>query len=612
MHQNNFDKKLRSTGSTCEPPLSPLCFRNITNHMIYCEWNANTTESNVTYKVVFDIGKGYLKESCEVGASCVTLNEDEVILNRPVDVWVEARVGNSSCQSNKKSVTLHHTVKYDVPRNVSMSWLKGDLTLGWTAVQDHPALAEVRFRVHERLAETWETRMANTSLINSTYQMTVENLLKHTAYQIQIRHRSIRVLNPLWSDWSPVVTVPAELHQQPVVSIETKVVNGSRKLRLTWMPMFQAASVTGVTYSITDTQSSHRCPCKQVHHRTHPRTPPLMSCDSTQLVLENTTGKELTITVELYEFQDGDWRPAEVITSTKRNKNETMKDYIYYLYFEHRCPGRKPRTDKMCVFYHKEGVPLSEPLDFRVFDELSNSVSLSWKTIPIESLRGFLSHYRLCSIKINSEEKDEVCYNVSASVTEHRFENLTPGSKYNISLAAATGAGEGPRVFRIVNTLPESHVTVLLWVLSGLFVMFLISTMCTCMLRQIKQKIFPPVPKPVILDFTHYQAQNQNKTLERPEEVDELILYQMQPEGKSTTENAEERLFRGHWYEDKDEDTDDDNAGLRTSEDYGDEHLDCTAQTTKGSRDARTDLDHEIERLIYKNGLVFDGKADLQ
>ncbi|XP_029684184.1 leukemia inhibitory factor receptor isoform X3 [Takifugu rubripes] len=523
-----------------------------------------------------------------------------------------------------------------------MSWLKGDLILGWTAAQDHPALAEVRFRVHERLTETWETRMANTSLINLTYQMTVENLLKHTAYQIQIRHRSIRVLNPLWSDWSPVVTVPAELHQQPVVSIETKVVNGSRKLRLSWTPMFQAASVTGVTYSITDTQSSHRCPCKQVHHRTqgtHFTTyvsysavnisviaknavgvsptavasvgqiekVDLKTCDSTQL------GKKLEKRncLELYEFQDGDWRPAEVITSTKRNKNETMKDYIYYLYFEHRCPGRKPRTDKMCVFYHKEGVPLSEPLDFRVFDELSNSVSLSWKTIPIESLRGFLSHYRLCSIKINSEEKDEVCYNVSASVTEHRFENLTPGSKYNISLAAATGAGEGPQVFRIVNTLPESHVTVLLWVLSGLFVMFLISTMCTCMLRQIKQKIFPPVPKPVILDFTHYQAQNQ-KTLERPEEVDELILYQMQPEGKSTTENAEERLFRGHWYEDKDEDTDDDNTGLRTSEDYGDEHLDCTAQTRKGSRDARTDLDHEIERLIYKNGLVFDGKADLQ
>lgn len=30
--------------------------------------------------------------------------------------------------------------------------------------------------------------------------------------------------------------------------------------------MFHAASVTGVTYIITDTQSSHRCPCKQGHH----------------------------------------------------------------------------------------------------------------------------------------------------------------------------------------------------------------------------------------------------------------------------------------------------------------------------------------------------------
>lgn len=42
-----------------------------------------------------------------------------------------------------------------------------------------------------------------------TDQMTIENLLKDTAYQVQIRHRSIQVLNPLWSDWSPVVTVPA-------------------------------------------------------------------------------------------------------------------------------------------------------------------------------------------------------------------------------------------------------------------------------------------------------------------------------------------------------------------------------------------------------------------
>lgn len=37
-----------------------------------------------------------------------------------------------------------------------MSWSKGNLILGWTAAQDHPALAEVRFQVLERLTETWE------------------------------------------------------------------------------------------------------------------------------------------------------------------------------------------------------------------------------------------------------------------------------------------------------------------------------------------------------------------------------------------------------------------------------------------------------------------------
>ncbi len=31
----------------------------------------------------------------------------------------------------------------------------------------------------------------------------------HTAYQVQIRHRSVQSGNPLWSDWSSVVTVPA-------------------------------------------------------------------------------------------------------------------------------------------------------------------------------------------------------------------------------------------------------------------------------------------------------------------------------------------------------------------------------------------------------------------
>lgn len=40
-----------------------------------------------------------------------------------------------------------------------MSWLNGDLILAWTdkaKMEAHPAVAEVRFRVHQRPWEPWE------------------------------------------------------------------------------------------------------------------------------------------------------------------------------------------------------------------------------------------------------------------------------------------------------------------------------------------------------------------------------------------------------------------------------------------------------------------------
>lgn len=42
-----------------------------------------------------------------------------------------------------------------------------------------------------------------------TDQLIVENLLNHSAYQVQIRHQSTQAEHPLWSKWSEVVTVPA-------------------------------------------------------------------------------------------------------------------------------------------------------------------------------------------------------------------------------------------------------------------------------------------------------------------------------------------------------------------------------------------------------------------
>lgn len=56
-----------------------------------------------------------------------------------------------------------------------------------------------------------------------------------------------------------------------------------------------------------------------------------------------------------------------------------LKDYIYYLYFEHRCSNGKPRTDKMCVFYHKEG---GKFLHFMIYSSLGVDLDYSSEAKP--------------------------------------------------------------------------------------------------------------------------------------------------------------------------------------------------------------------------------------
>lgn len=99
--------------------------------------------------------------------------------------------------------------------------------------------------------------------------------------------------------------------------------------------------------------------------------------------------------------------------------------------------------------------------------------------------------------------------------------------------------------------------------------------------------------------------------LERPEEVDELTLYEVHQGSRLSPEGAEETLVRGE-YEDMDEDTEEDSADLRVWEHYGEECLNSTDQAQKKSRlgARKIEMANEIALLIYRNGLVFDVKTD--
>lgn len=131
--------------------------------------------------------------------------------------------------------------------------------------------------------------------------------------------------------------------------------------------------------------------------------------------------------------------------------------------------------------------PRAAPEDFTAPSKTHSSVTLSWKAIASVDRRGVLTHYRLCTVKLGSQDEQKgvkapsgiclvtnvshfstshwivgpvslECHNVSASLTKLHLEKLTPGAKYNISLAAVTRVGTGPAATVIVSTLQAKTV----------------------------------------------------------------------------------------------------------------------------------------------------------
>lgn len=459
-----------------------------------------------------------------------------------------------------------------------------------------------------------------------------------------MRHRSTKAENPLWSSWSPVLTVPAELEQPPVVTFQTKRLNGTRQVMLTWKPMPDAAAVGGVNYSVSVTQCSLKCPCKRnkshnitaksynlsvsysaanitvTARNTAGSSPPavvhipaavvadLKSCDKT--LLDEKLKKSC---LEFYEVKDANLIPERVWCLTARNRTKErkrikndMEDQKRYLYFEHRCHDGKPQTVKMCFYYKEEGVPNEKPKNFEVDSATHNSADLSWEELSYEKLRGFLTHYKLCTVQINSQNKPKACFNISASATKHRLENLKPRTKYNVTLAAVTQKGEGPEADRSFTTQPETSFNV--GISFGLLIgFFLFSIICTGILKRIRNKVFPPVPKPVILDLSPFQPKSK-ELCERTEEVHELTLHQIVRDNKSASEEV--TALKGEWDGGTEREEEEDGCCSGESDDEGSSLASRDETVRKAELKDLEQVETELAMLIYKNGLVFDVKLE--
>ncbi|KAM9762624.1 uncharacterized protein il12rb1 [Menidia menidia] len=632
-----------SKGSTCQAPSSPQCFRQSVQETIYiCEWDFDTDESDVTFEL-YTNDSTVIERKCEnVKEKYCTIPEECLIVGIDVELWVEANTGDSSCTSPRRTSTLKNTVKYKEPQDISLLWLKNSLKLRWPAAEDNPAVADVWFRQNEHPTETWEKRLENTTYGALMHEVVIENLLKTSAYQFKIRHQSTTAKNPLWSNWSPVITVPAGLEHKPEVTSTVRLENGTRRVELTWKPMSHAATITGVNYSINDTQRFHKCPCmkqRQVSNTKNSVIYVSLSAVNITIIAKNAAGQSLPAIIqepaaiptdlkicsetrphmkklrkrtclELYELKNEDLIPEKIIIlkqnkkQEKRPKEKQLEDYIRYLYFEHRCDGGKPQTVKMCLFYAKEGVPQTKPKDFMASDETQNSAKLSWKPILYEDQQGFHTHYNLCMVKISSENDIKECFNISSSATSYQMENLTPGSKYNISLAGATRVGEGPVASVVISTWPEKPTNVGLS-LGLMLIFFLLSIMFTVICKRIKAKILPPVPAPVIPVFD-IKKQDSEVIWERKEEVHDLTLHQLFPEQRYISE--ETTLLQGE------SDGGTNMEKEKYSSDSEGSNEECVSPDSNQAQEeeemtAIEQVDTVLAMLTYRNGLVFDMKT---
>ncbi|KAL1022657.1 hypothetical protein UPYG_G00030590 [Umbra pygmaea] len=479
--------------NTCNS--SPQCYKTTEEASTYiCEWKSM---KNATYELFYRRSNSTRSLPCSERTQnnycCV--NEEEMYSKVYVDIWVVVNIGNQSCISPISTVRLEESVKYNAPKNVSMSRSSSTLNISWNNDNGNPcdedgeqtykngAEIEVKYRRREVPSETWNTIKE----VVEKAMFTLKDLQPQSVYQLQVRHKSNQKI-PLWSNWTPILNVSTEIQNPPeVIYTLNDFNNGTRLLKLTWgtppypdsmeqvnynlslniwpcqpkrNAIFHFVNATEfsvlVTYSAVSGsifafnkvgKSSRKDFVVQAKHLTSPNK---SWCDTPiQCTYVHSLNKcclawnKLTVTKTDRHIQ----RLNGTVNATLEIIRKAMDDYVPYYYLVHCNTEERPHTTEMGLMYKKEGAPRSKPKDF-TSKKTHNSAMLHWKPIPLPEQQGFLTHYTVCYTKNgqNKEAKstDTECHNTSASAKDYLLQNLTPGTLYEVSVAGATAAGLGP------------------------------------------------------------------------------------------------------------------------------------------------------------------------
>ncbi|CAN9502462.1 unnamed protein product [Ophioblennius macclurei] len=167
---------------------------------------------------------------------------------------------------------------------------------------------------------------------------------------------------------------------------------------------------------------------------------------------------------------------------------------VRVLYGEQQMEGE----NRSQLIYTREGAPSAGP-DLIVDNRPSLTVDLSWRSLPMDQLRGFLQSYTLY---ITGPQPRNLI--VASDANRFTVDRLPPGN-YKFSLGANTGGGSGPAGTG-VNVRIASETPVVAYVILSLILtpLMLLSMVFLMRFKMMNKKLGKAIPDPSNSSLSHW------------------------------------------------------------------------------------------------------------
>ncbi|XP_072220897.1 interleukin-6 receptor subunit beta-like [Leuresthes tenuis] len=477
------------------------------------------------------------------------------------------------CQPGRKEVILPPVILKRVnpvhgsPECLGVVWQRvlSDFPVSDSEIEDRQLNSQIEFTAQEQQAQT-DVQVRNVTVADK--RILVCLFKPDTSYIIRLRNRYQGPASP-WSAWSNSLqgrTAEDAPSAAPVFWMQVKHTDrtGWRLVSLLWKPLPQfLANGRVLFYNVTcETESAQVLSdgsCRDLHH-------PSASCSlllpsgrcSCALTASTSAGTSPKARISLLSASDTEPPPPKQITASPLDDssfevrwtspwNRSVSGFVVewfavrektssILHWEKLnsssttlviTEGVKPMEryavsvktlygergagkNRTLYIYTRQGIPSAGP-NVKVQNISVSTVEVSWSSVAVELLHGYLCNYTLWYRTANQPARS---VSVPGHVHRYTLENLLPGN-YDIYMQARTVAGTGPagNLANVHIGYEELSIVISIIIPLMLTSLALILIACVAQMKMVRQKLCLGIPDPSNSSLSQWIPE----TLERKE-----------------------------------------------------------------------------------------------